>query len=356
MFVLDICDPFRVCLSFVSTIIKVNKMARFRRWVCLNTVGLTIALGLTGCGSSQNAATVTPVTTTTTNVVPSKPPGVSAAPNMDSNPSAMAGHGGPMAPPGGTGSSATMDPAAMMKAHSAMPPGGSAMPPGGAAGSSSASMDPASMKAHAGGASAPSGGASSAMMDPAAAMKAHTNGAPNAPGTAGATMDPAAMMKAHGNSAPPGGAAGAGGAMAGASSGSDMPRAPGGPGGLGGPGGPGGGQQGTNFPAGSIEDSIYRFCVAMADGDTAAAAEFLGSKAKGLVGQLREGELSEEKVEEIQNALSPITELQPNPGQNNTKRSLRNKKNQVISFTMKKDKDDDRFKIVELSISKPKNR
>jgi hypothetical protein len=170
-------------------------------------------------------------------------------------------------------------------------------------------------------------------------------------------MDPAAMMKAHGNSAPPGGAAGAGGAMAGASSGSDMPRAPGGPGGMSGPGGgPGGGQQGTNFPAGSIEDSIYRFCVAMADGDTAAAAEFLGSKAKGLVGQLREGELSEEKVEEIQNALSPITELQPNPGQNNTKRSLRNKKNQVISFTMKKDKDDDRFKIVELSISKPKNR
>ena len=92
----------------------------------------------------------------------------------------------------------------------------------------------------------------------------------------------------------------------------------------------------------------------MAEGDVAAAAEFLSPKSKGLVGQLREGELSDEKIEEITNAIAPVNELQPNPNQTSTKRSLRNKKNQVISFTLKKDKEDDTFKITEFSISKPK--
>ena len=120
------------------------------------------------------------------------------------------------------------------------------------------------------------------------------------------------------------------------------------------PGQPGGaGSPAGNLTPGSIEDTLYRFCVAIADGDTAAAAEFVSPKAKGLIGQIRDGELSEEKLEEITNAISPVTELQPNPNQTTTKRSLRNKKNQVITFTVKKDKDDE-YKITELTISKPK--
>ena len=73
-----------------------------------------------------------------------------------------------------------------------------------------------------------------------------------------------------------------------------------------------------------------------------------------MIGQIREGELSEEKLEEITAAISPVAELQPNPSQTMTKRSLRNKKNQVIAFTFKKDKNDDSFKITEFSVSKPK--
>lgn len=118
--------------------------------------------------------------------------------------------------------------------------------------------------------------------------------------------------------------------------------------------GPGGSGQGSTFAAGSIEDTLFRFCTAMAEGDVAAAAEFLSPKAKGLVGKIRDGEISEEQLEDITNAISPVSELQPNQNQTSTKRSLRNKKNQVISFTLKKDKDDDTFKITEFSISKPK--
>ena len=337
-------------------------MIRIRSWVLLNALGLMIVSGLGGCGSSQTTGTVTSVSNTTTTV---------ANPNAAKPPM---GHGAPagmaMAPPvhganpgaGPSGPAGTMDPAAMMKAHgSATPPGGAhgaAMPPGGPP--AGRAMDPAMMKPP-GGATPPGGAPAGVGMDPAM-MKAHGSATPPGGAPAGAGMDPAAM-KGHGAAAPPGGAP-AGAAMdpAAMMRGQGSAAAPngdfaGGGMGPGGAGGPGGQGRGSNFAAGSVEDSIYRFCVAMADGDTAAAAEYLFPKAKGLVGQLREGELSEEKVEEIKNAVSPVNELQPNPSQTNTKRSLRNKKNQVISFVMKKDKDDeDKFKIVELSISKPKSR
>lgn len=129
---------------------------------------------------------------------------------------------------------------------------------------------------------------------------------------------------------------------------------PGQPGGI--PGQPGGGAggAGSSFPEGSIDDTLQRFCMALADGDTAAASEFVSSKATGLVGQIRDGNLSEEKVEELSDAITPISDLQPNAKQKNNKRILRNKKNQVLSFTLKKDKDDDTYRIVEFSVSKPK--
>ena len=158
-------------------------------------------------------------------------------------------------------------------------------------------------------------------------------GGPGAMG--GAPGAPGAMSRTPG-----GGAMGGPGGMAG------------GPGAMGGPGG--GGSQAGNFSPGSVDDTLQKFCTAMADGDTAAAAEYIFPKVKGLAGQIREGELSDDKIEEITNALSPLTELQPSGNPTNTKRMLRNKKNQVLSFVLKKDKEDDTFKITEFSISKPK--
>jgi hypothetical protein len=200
------------------------------------------------------------------------------------------------------------------------------------------------MKAHmaAGMAKPPglAGGNSGTGSDPSAMMKAHMGGMAKPPGIGGGSAPGGAAM-AHGAAGAPGLAGTQGAGTQGA--------------GMGGPGMQGrGGSQGGNLSPGSVEDTILKFCTAMEDGDTAAAAEFLSPKAKGLVGQLREGELSDEKVEEIKEAISPVAELKPNPSQTSTKRSLRNRKNQVISFTLKKDKDDDSFKITEFAISKPK--
>jgi hypothetical protein len=326
-------------------------MIRFHSWVLLNTLGLMIAFGLTGCGSSKSGGSVTPVSNTTTVVAPNgtnmaKPPTGHGAPQMGMTmapgapgamPGMMGGHGAPVAgSSNSSSSSAMMDPAAMMKAH------GAATPPGSAPG-------------------APG------MTDPSAMAKAHGAGMPPGGSSSSAAMDPAAMMKAHGAAAPPGGAVGSLAPGSAGTQGSALDpagiRNSGGagsaPGMQGGPGGPGGagGPQGSKFAAGSVEDTIYQFCVAMADGDTAAAAEYLNPKAKGMVGQLRDGDLSEDKVDEIKSAVSPVTELMPNPNQTATKRSLRNKKNQIIAFVLKKDKDDDdKYKIVDISVSKPKTR
>ena len=207
--------------------------------------------------------------------------------------------------------------------------------PGGAAGANSNSpstMDMSKMMAH----SNPGGNSgSNAPAMPSGAMTAHAGGSASAPGmtsSGGAHAQNPGAPQMRGR----GGRGGWGGLQA---------SMPGQPGGAGSPAG--------NLTPGSIEDILYRFCVAIADGDTAAAAEFVSPKAKGLIGQIRDGELSEEKLEEITDAISPVTELQPNPSQTNTKRSLRNRKNQIISFTVKKDKDEE-YKITEFSISKPK--
>ncbi len=122
---------------------------------------------------------------------------------------------------------------------------------------------------------------------------------------------------------------------------------PGGPGTRGGPG-----SQSNNFAPGSVDDTLARFCTALAEGDTAAASEFISAKAKALAGKLRDGELSDEQIEEITDAIVPISELQPTANSTLTKRGLRNGKNQSISFTLKKE--DDSYKITEFTVSKPK--
>lgn len=115
------------------------------------------------------------------------------------------------------------------------------------------------------------------------------------------------------------------------------------------------GATGPSFPSGSADEAVYKFCVAMAEGDTAAANEFVSAKSKGILAELHEGTLSEEKIEEVTNLLTPLTELSRNPEQTgSTKRALRNGKGQSISFTLKKEKD--AYKITEFSYSKPKKK
>lgn len=216
----------------------------------------------------------------------------------------------------------------------------------------------AMMKMHgAGGAPGIQGAAGAAGADPAAMaamMKQHgvTGGAPMAPGGGGAggahgaknggsSDQMAAMMKQYGGGRGPGGVGGAPG----------QGQVPGQPGGA----GSGGGAAGGSFPPGSVDDTLFQFCSAMAEGDTAKASEYISSKAKGLLAELRDGKMSEEKIDEITNIVSPVSELQAGSEVvSNTRRSLVNGKDQQITFVLKKEKDV--HKITEMSLPKQKKR
>ena len=115
-----------------------------------------------------------------------------------------------------------------------------------------------------------------------------------------------------------------------------------------------GGPAPSQFPAGTTEDAIYRFCIAAADGDTATASDYIGHSAIGMAAKLREGELSEERIEEMIELLNPTADLSPSQTArpSNTKRTIHNKRGQTISFVLKKEKEV--YKIVELSFTKPK--
>ena len=383
-----------------------NRFPVWQQGLCL-----FISSSLVGCGSGTATAPTTPVGAPTTVSMPGAMaptpgmPGGAGMPGAGHAPPGMPG-GSPMAGAHGPGSgppmngasvaSMTPNPAMMGQmaghaapgspqaaGHMANRPGGpggpSATPPLGSGADHAAAMarnsaqggtppNPGSAPlGYTGGAPGTPGGAPGAA--PTTAPIGYTGTAPGiqggaagappvgytgtapglghagALGAAGAA--PAGMPPGAGHAGAPG-AAGARGPMGAAG------MMPGQPGGMmpGQPGGAGG--SGSTFPEGSIDDTLQRFCMALADGDTAAASEFVSPKATGMVGQIREGSLSEEKVEEISDAINPISDLQPNSKQKNNKRVLRNKKNQVLSFTLKKDKDDDTYKITEFSVSKPK--
>lgn len=109
------------------------------------------------------------------------------------------------------------------------------------------------------------------------------------------------------------------------------------------------------FKPGTAEHAIYNFCVALSEDNTATASDYVSPGAKGLLGQMRDGELGEDKIEELVNFMTPVTDLEPaKRGQTMTKRILDNKKGQVMTFLLKKDKDQEVYRITEISITKSK--
>jgi len=91
----------------------------------------------------------------------------------------------------------------------------------------------------------------------------------------------------------------------------------------------------------------------MAAGNTNTAGEYVSSKAKGALAQLREGGLDDDKTEELTNLFIPFDKLSAGSDQSsNTSRSVRNSKKQTITFKLKKE--DDVFKITEMTYTKVK--
>ena len=311
---------------------------------CQHGLVLILGMGVTGCGSSPEGTKATVPAAT------SRPAGGAASPTPAA--SGMAGmHGGA----GGAAGAPGM--AGMGMAGGASP-----------AGAEMASGAQGMSGMHAGSAGRMAGAGSSGSMDPAAMAAMGAHGAQGGAGANGAGMPAGMAGMAHGSASRPGGGGpmtGAPGGGAGHAGGPTRPGAAGmasAPGMIGGPGmngaaggGPGmSGGQGNSFKQGSADDVLYKFCSALSENDSAAASDYVSSKAKGMVGQLRDGQLSQEKIDEIESAVTPLNELEPMPNRSNGKRSLRNKRNQVLSFTLKKEKDEDSYKITEFTLGKPK--
>lgn len=109
----------------------------------------------------------------------------------------------------------------------------------------------------------------------------------------------------------------------------------------------------SKFPAGSIDATLSNFCTAIEDDDFATASDYIAQNVKGTAGMIRDGEMSEEKMASFKDAISPISELEHIQSRgDSSKRSLRNGKNQTITFGLKKEKDV--YRITDVSVSAPK--
>ena len=203
----------------------------------------------------------------------------------------------------------------------------------------------------AGGANKPPGTAPALASDPAAmaaaAMKAHAqNAGPGAANPVGAAANPAAP---------------AGHAQASAAAPGLIPMPPGGltpapggvsaPGGLGGAPGSGGGLGGQSFQPGSAEAAVAKFCAAMADSNLTEAGQYISPKAKGLLAQIRDGNITDEKIESLKASFKELTPKPSRPlGGVGKTLSLGNSNRESLSFTLMKE--DDSYLLRELKITK----
>ena len=93
----------------------------------------------------------------------------------------------------------------------------------------------------------------------------------------------------------------------------------------------------------------------MAEGNLTAAAEFVSPKAKSMLSQIREGQLPDDKVDELKESFV-VSGLKTKPSRNTGGSgktiNLGNEKGQTLSFVLSKE--DDVYKIKEFTITKPK--
>ncbi len=333
------------------------------------TIGLATSL-LVGCGSSKPPAP--PVAAPAANApAGGHMPMMASAPGAHGAAPAQApmhgqapggGHGMPGAPSSAHASSAAHG--APSSAHAGSP--------------SSASMTPAQMMANSHGQAPASGhaGAGSMAAGPTSATPANAHHGQAGPGQ---PNGPATMPAGHGQGAPnsntaqmpmplPGGghnqpgvnaanmaAAGAGAAAGPGGGHAGNPAAMAASGGLnpGGLGIPGGAAAASQFEPGSAEEALAKFCVAMADSNLTEAAEYISPKAKGLLAQIRDGSLSEEKTDELKESFSPqgLTNLKARQTGVGKAINLGNAKHELLSFTLMREADDAYF-LREFKVSK----
>jgi hypothetical protein len=125
-------------------------------------------------------------------------------------------------------------------------------------------------------------------------------------------------------------------------------------GGLGRAGGAGGaGNQNQKFKPGSWEHAIDTFAQRMAAGDFSGLEYVISSKAKGLLGEIRDGALSEERLEDLKAAFAeptPLPETKKNAG-SSVSITIKGKLGHHMTLTV--GREDGVFKIRDLKISEP---
>jgi hypothetical protein len=278
-------------------------------------------------------------------------PGMPGAGGPGMMPNANAGAGGP------PGAQVAMAP------NPGTLPGGAGPGPAGPAGALPGRIDPKAMPANPGG-TLPAGGAG-------ADAKAMPGGVPAGPAGALPGGDPKAMLKNPGAdpkmAAPSGEAAPKAGnekamakAEAGAGAGAAAENAGGNPGGAanvgaGGqrPQGDAGGNNQNRLKPGTWQYAVLTFAEKVAAGDTSGLDYVVSSKAKGLLAEIRDGELSPEKLDELKASFAeaaPQMESIKNTG-GSIIIDLKGKLGHILTLTVGKEGRD--FKVRDLKISEP---
>ena len=120
-------------------------------------------------------------------------------------------------------------------------------------------------------------------------------------------------------------------------------------------GGQGAGGKAPKFADGSAEDVLLKFCTAMADNNLTAAAEYISAKSKGILVQIRDGSITDEKLDSMKASFS-LTGLQIHSplhdGGGGKMMSLANSKNEILSFTLAKESG--AYKLREFKITEKK--
>lgn len=125
------------------------------------------------------------------------------------------------------------------------------------------------------------------------------------------------------------------------------------PGAGSGPAGGIGGGAAPQFAPGTAESALLKFCTAMAESNLTEAGQYVSPKAKGVLAQIRDGSITDEKIESLKESFSlqglTLKPTRPIAGVGKNI-SLGNAKQETLSFTLMKE--DDGYLLRDFKVSK----
>lgn len=115
-----------------------------------------------------------------------------------------------------------------------------------------------------------------------------------------------------------------------------------------GPQGQGGAPQSPQSPPGTAEFSAESVVVQLLKGEAAGLEDFISSKCKGVLGDIRDGKASEKQIEDLKKQFVGLKGVSAKTDSGAKVLTLRNADNATITFRVKKEGEE--FKIIEMTI------